>query len=266
MRREELIKNGERIVFYRSEILPSSCRHGFFTSDMDLNPLTCEADILRENINRIASTLDFDPSRLVSVKQIHSADVRNVGKCDGGKFYFRPSDFECDGYVTLESGTALGVRSADCVPILLCAVGECGELVSVSAIHAGWRGTVGQIAVAAVRRMCSIGAVPERIFAAVGPSICRNCFEVGCDFVKAVRENLGESACRKYIMPSKDKNEKFYADLWSMNRDQLLSCGLLPQNVDICGICTCCDPHEFFSHRGGGKFPHGTQISVIVMP
>lgn len=266
MKREELIKDGERIVFYRSEIFPPDCRHGFFTSDMDFNPLRCPSDILNQNVHKIASALDFDASGFVSVKQIHSADVRNVGKCDGGKFYFRPSDFECDGYVTVESGTALGVRSADCVPILLCAVNGNGETISISAIHAGWRGTVKKIAVAAVHRMCSVGAVPERIFAAIGPSICQDCFEVGGDFVQSVREGLGESACLRYIVPSKDKDEKFHADLWSMNRDQLLSCGVLPQNIDAFGICTCCNTNEFFSHRGSGKAPHGTQISVIVMP
>lgn len=269
--------NGKSVFFYRSEIIP--CPHGFFGAELDFNKNTCQADALRQNIDTAAKILGFEPQRLVSVKQIHSASVREVGADDGGKFYFRAADFDCDGYVTQESGTALGIRTADCVPILLCAADRKGSVAAVSAVHAGWRGTVGKIAAEAVSKLCKLGASTENIYAAVGPSICPDCFEVGEDFRVEVSEKLGSAICQKYVTPKANSNGKYLADLWAMNAEQLMSCGIPENNIDICRICTrennvlstsetrpdSSSGVGFFSHRAQGT-PHGTQISIIVMP
>ena len=154
----------------------------------------------------------------------------------------------------------IGVKTADCVPILLEARDEYGEVIAVSAIHAGWRGTALKISKEAVKKLCSLGASPQNIYVAIGPCIDECCYEVGGDFVDEIAEKLAQNYEIKFI--NKKENSSLYADLKGMNVDILLSCGVPRQNIDVCPLCTSCNPDLFYSHRRQ-KGIRGSHLNLI---
>ena len=175
---------------------------------------------------------------MVSLKQIHSGSV-----------LFADRDFGCvgegDALISGQPGRTLSIRTADCLPILL-ADRRTG---AVAAIHAGWRGTVAQIAPAAVSRMTEeFGSKPEDIIAAIGPGIGPCCYEVGDE----VARQFGESGSR-------------HLNLAEHNRRQLEKVGVCPANIDVISPCTFCNVDEFFSYRREGERA-GRMISYIHTP
>ncbi|MGZ3428856.1 MAG: polyphenol oxidase family protein, partial [Polyangia bacterium] len=123
------------------------------------------------NRRRLAAAGGFDLSRLYTARQVHGARVALVVE---GTLPERVAETEADVVVTAQPGAVVGVYTADCVPILVA-----DDEGRVAAAHAGWRGTVAGVAAAAVEALVSIGARRERLRAALGPSICARCFEVG---------------------------------------------------------------------------------------
>ena len=221
-----------------------------------------------KNLEIFASSVGFDSHSVVSLPQIHSTLVHKVDASHMGAGYYK-RDFdamdirECDGYITNTRGVTLGVKSADCVPILFEATDGEGKIIGVGAVHAGWRGTVGKIAEVCVNKLMSeYGAKKENIRACIGPCIHKCCFEVGDDVKEAVFA-LGkdfESFC-----PESDKGDgKYFCDLVSVNRRILLLSGLLTENIDTVDECTCCHPEKYYSHRYS-KGHRGTMLSVISM-
>lgn len=269
----KLVKAENQIEFLCSEKIESI--HAFSTRVGGVSELTHtaslnlafgrgdERDTVLKNLSLFASAVGFDAEKLVSVHQIHSADVRLVDKSHAGQGYIIKEDFECDGYVTNTSGLAVGVKTADCVPILMEGYGESGDVCCVGAAHAGWRGTVSGIAVKCLEKMRTLGA--ERVLVAIGPAICGKCFEVRADFYDAVSEILGAELTEKYVLHDDKKTGVWHTDLRRMNKDFLVSAGVDERDIDISEDCTCCLPERYFSHRySGGK--RGTQLSIIVMP
>ena len=208
-----------------------------------------------KNLLLFGEAVGFDPQGVISLPQIHSATVIDVDKSARGLGYYEKTEQSADGYVTSESGIVLGVKSADCVPILLEAYDENDKIIAVSAIHAGWRGTSKGIAKEGVRMLVKKGADPKRIRAAIGPSIDFCCFEVGEDFAAEVAQ------MRDDWKPFA-RDGKLYADVKARNREDLASCGLTNENIDLCDDCTCCLEEKYFSHRRM-KGLRGTMLSVI---
>ena len=224
-----------------------------------------ERETVLENLRIFAEAVGFDPKRLVSVSQIHSADVVCVDESHVGQGYFIDECFECDGYVTKVSGITLGVKTADCVPILMEGYDSEGKVCAVGAVHAGWKGTVNGIAAACLEKLVGLGALRESVRVAIGPAICGDCFEVRRDFYDAVREVLGESITEKFVIPDRKRLGVWHCDLRAMNREFLISAGVKAENIDISEECTCCMPERYFSHRySQGK--RGSMLSVIKMP
>lgn len=221
-----------------------------------------EIEIVRQNVTILADAVGIDAKNIISVPQVHSNEVRRVSMADAGMGVFCDATFSCDGYVTDEVDLPIGVKTADCVPILLEARDECDNVIAVSAIHAGWRGTSLKIAEEGVKKLCSLGASPQNIYAAIGPSIDECCYEVGSDFVNKMAEKLGRNYENKFI--KQKKNGSFYANLKGMNVDILLSCGVPRQNIDVCPLCTSCNPDLFYSHRRQ-KGIRGSHLNLISM-
>ena len=213
--------------------------------------------VVMANLARFTAAVGV-PGEVLSLPQIHSTEVRTVRQDDRGLGYQRPADGSCDGYVTAARGITLGVKTADCVPILL--ADEAAGVIG--ALHAGWRGTIAGIARVGVEKMIGLGANPARIVAAIGPAIGPCCFEVGEDFPHAV----AASACAALCLPHLScRDGRRFADLPAMNAAILLDAGLSAENIDRSGLCTCCDTVRFYSHRASrGK--RGTMLSVIAMP
>jgi polyphenol oxidase len=146
---------------------------------------------------------------------------------------------DADGIASNRPGCLLGVRTADCVPILLADP----HSRAVAAVHAGWRGTVSNVARAAVSVLRdAFRSNPDHLVAAVGPSIGKCCFEVGPEVAAEFTAIFAERT---------DLNRKTTVDLREANRRQLLAAGLRPEHIHIppATLCTRCDAVHFHSWR-----------------
>ena len=162
---------------------------------------------------------------------------------------------------TLEKGVVVGVKTAECIPILLEAFNGDMEIVAVCAIHAGWRGTVSGIARNAVEALVDKGADPHRIRVAIGPSIGKCCFEVGDDVVDIVRQKLGNKYIDMFVIA---RSGAAYLDIKGINMEIISECGVPLQNVDVSDECTYCLSEKYYSHRRM-KGVRGTMLSVITL-
>lgn len=226
----------------------ASMNTGFFRGDEDA--------LVAENI-RVLCRLSGASENVVCTPQIHSNIVRYVTEENIGEGISKEVPFECDGFVTDRKNVTLLVRTADCVPVLLAGRKVDGTPV-IAAVHAGWKGTVADIAAVAVSKMRELGA--EDISAAVGACIHKCCFQVGEDFVTAVTDIKGIEFSGRYI----EKREgSYYADLTEMNREILCCAGV--NSIDIISECTRCKPYLYHSHRatGGKRGTMGSVISII---
>ncbi len=162
------------------------------------------------------------PPNLTTLKQIHSATcvvaAGRKGQLGQG-----------DALLENTPGAAVAVKTADCLPILLVDAAK----RAVAAVHAGWRGTVAEIARHAVERMHqTFGSAPQEMYAAIGPGIGKCCYEVGPE----VACHFGESG-------------RATVDLAAANRLQLVAAGLSPDRIYTANLCTMCLAGEFHSYR-----------------
>ena len=209
---------------------------------------------VRKNYEILGRALGFDVENLVFTRQTHTNTVRVVGGENRGEGLDREVEPECDALVTNTPGVVLAAFTADCTPILL----HDPVTGAVGAVHAGWRGTVGDIAGNAVRAMAeNFGARPEDIRAAIGPNIGVCCFETHEDVPDAVRCVLGQEA-EAFIVPA---GEKFRVDLKGVNAALLRRAGV--REIEISTDCTACRPDRFWSHRRVGN-DRGSLAAIIV--
>ncbi len=199
-----------------------------------------------ENLKIFKALSGINAQNVAFAPQIHSTIVRKITTAG----FTSPLE-KCDGFITDLKGVALLIRVADCVPILFY-----GEGV-ISAVHAGWRGTVGGICQKAVDAFLEYGVKSKDITASIGHCIHSCCFEVKEDFVEVVKKERGADFVDRHI---KYRDNKFYADLVEMNVEILKHAGVF--NIDVSHKCTACDPLLFHSHRkSGGK--RGTMGAII---
>jgi YfiH family protein len=130
------------------------------------------------------------------------------------------------------------VGTADCVPVLL--VDPEGR--RVAAVHSGWKGPEARIAARAVEALVARGARPERLLAAVGPSIRRCCYEVSAELGERFSARFGAAVVER-------EPGRVRLDLARAVRDTLLGVGLREGHVDVLPQCTACEGERFFSHR-----------------
>ncbi len=199
------------------------------------------------NRRRLAAAGGFDLGRLYTAHQVHGARVALVVQATQPE---RVAEVDADALISEIPGAVLGVYTADCVPILL----SDGE-GRVAAVHAGWRGTVAGVASAAVEGLVSIGARRERLRAALGPSICARCFEVG-DEVAAEFARVAPAAVVRGA-------NKPHVDLWTANQVLLVAAGVPAERIDAVPSCTMCEADRFFSFRRDGA-NIGQQLSFVV--
>lgn len=207
-----------------------------------------EPERVRENFRRIAESIGFSEKDLVFSMQTHTANVRRVGREDCGRGLERPVGYsDVDGLVTNEPGVVLATFYADCVPLFF--VDPVHHCIGLS--HSGWRGTVGKIGKATVEMMAKeFGSEPGDLLAAVGPSICQECYEVSEEVIGLFRENFAEELWPK-LFYRKD-NGHYQLNLWEANRLIFQEAGILPQHITVTDICTACNPELLFSHRASG--------------
>ena len=223
-----------------------------------------EREKVLENFRILGSLFEAKPEDFVLTQQTHSVNVRHVGREDRGKGVFRERDYtDVDALMTDEEGVILSAFSADCVPILFYDKGH----RAIASCHSGWRGTHGRILARVIEAMQrEFSSKPEEIYIAIGPSICKNCYEVSEDVGEAFLEAfpaLREET--KNASPiERVSEEKFHIDLWELNRIIALEAFIPPENISISGYCTMERPDLFFSHRysQGRRGVQGAFISL----
>ena len=205
-----------------------------------------------ENLGRAARALGVDRGRLYVLSQVHGTASRVL---DGAED--REDVVRSIGDITLSraAGVACGVRSADCVPVLV-ADRMTG---AVAAIHSGWRGTVAGAAAAGVAALRELCGGEGDLLAAIGPHIASCCFEVGDDVAAAL---AGCSSAGRSAVIEGDAR-KARVDLRRIVRVQLEAAGLRPDQIDDVVGCTCCEPDRFHSFRRDGA-RSGRLLSAIV--
>ncbi|MCI8772890.1 MAG: peptidoglycan editing factor PgeF [Lachnospiraceae bacterium] len=199
-----------------------------------------------ENYRRIAGLLGCEPEDIVCSDQTHTTNIRVVEEKDKGKGIIRPKDYtDIDGLITNVPGIVLATFYADCVPLFFIDT----EKKAVGLSHSGWRGTVGRMGQCTIEAMQkAYGTRPEDVVAAIGPSICQDCYEVSEDVADAFYREFHGPGHGEAILLSKG-NGKYQLNLWRANQIVLEEAGVLPEKIQVTDICTCCNPAYLFSHR-----------------
>ena len=205
----------------------------------------------RENVLRnyelFGNEISAAPEKMVFAKQTHTTNVLRVDESHAGMGITHERNFDnIDGLVTDCPGIVLVTAYADCVPLYF--ADPVNKAIGLS--HSGWRGTVNDMAGATVKKMREeFGTHPEDLVTFIGPSICRNCYEVGADVADEFAGAYGESVFDGILSVKDEKNMKFFLNLHEANRHNLLNAGVRPENIMVTDICTCCNPELFYSHR-----------------
>ena len=228
------------------EILTSaaiSARHGFFTrkggaSSGIFAGVNCgtgssdQADVVAINRSRAAAAMGLPVTALVTLHQVHSADVASVAAP-------LPDRPKADALVSATPGLLLAVLTADCQPVLFCD----RKAGVIGAAHAGWRGAVDGVLEAVVAAMEELGARRANIAAVIGPTISQAAYEVGPEFV--ARFTDGDPAARRFFAPGTGSRMQF--DLPGYGLDRLHRAGV--GHAEWTGHCTYRDPDRFYSFR-----------------
>lgn len=239
--------------------------HGFFTrrggvsgglyASLNCGPGSADDQAaVQENRRRIASALGAG-NGLVSLYQVHGREVVTVGE-DYDISGPRP---KADGMVTAQHGIALGILTADCAPVLL-ADAEAGV---IGACHAGWRGALAGVTDATIEAMERLGAIRERIRAAIGPLIRQPSYEVSDSFRDGFVDAASGNAA--FFTPGR-RDGHWQFDLPGYLMLRLRQAGVSAEDL---ALDTCADPVRFFSYRRttlAGEPDYGRQVSAIVLP
>lgn len=157
-----------------------------------------EDKIVAENYKRLGDAVGFDWKKVVLSHQTHTTNVRLVTEKDAGKGTVRERDYtDVDGLITNEPGLPLVTFYADCVPLYF--ADPKNKAIGLS--HSGWRGTVGRMGEKTLKAMNeAFGTQPQDVIAAIGPSICGDCFEVGPEVVEEFAKKFQKNRWKQYVM------------------------------------------------------------------
>ena len=206
-------------------------------------------DHVLENYKRMAAVLGVDEKRMVLSYQTHTTNVRLVTEEDAGKGIVKERDFkDVDGLITNVPGITLVTFYADCVPLYF--LDPVHKAIGLS--HSGWRGTVKRMGAVTIQKMKeAYNSKAEDLIACIGPSICKDCYEVGEEVALEFKEAFAGNDWNK-ILQEKDHG-KFQLDLWKANEIILADAGIRPENIQTTDICTHCNSDYLFSHRTCGN-------------
>ncbi len=190
----------------------------------------------------------------LSVKQVHGTGALIVDRA------LNESDRFVEGWdalVTDQPGVTVAVRTADCVPVLVCD----RRRRAVAAIHAGWRGALAGIVPRTIELMRSRFKVMEAdLRISIGPSAGPCCYEVDETVLAPLRNLVPE--WKSLVL--EDRGTKAKLDLKALVRRQIQDCGLRQEQVSSVNLCTICHEDLFYSYRREGRV-NGTMVSGIAL-
>ncbi len=250
----------------KSHILKNDAlAHGFFTRDGGVSEglyrgLNCgpgskdDPARVNENRSRAMAMIGQPPTALRTVYQIHSTDVLILDQHE--EITPRP---KADAMVTRLPNIALGILTADCVPVLF-ADAENGV---IGAAHSGWKGAVGNISARVIDKMTELGARKSNIKVAIGPAIAQKSYEVGPEFPEPFLKL--DPAAKKFFIPSKNQGRHMF-DLTGYVRTGLEKLDI--GDIELLDKDTCTEEELFFSYRRmvkKGEADYGRQLSAIAL-
>ncbi|OFX84239.1 MAG: hypothetical protein A2W99_00495 [Bacteroidetes bacterium GWF2_33_16] len=191
------------------------------------------------NLELLSLAADIPRDKMVFPKQTNGTNIAIVNS-------FNETFHDTDALITNIPGVCIGVRTADCVPVLLF---DPVKKV-IAAIHSGWKGTVEKISKRTIKLMIEKFQVnPKNLIAGIGPSIGPDVYEIGNDVIMKVEQSFGKNHVLKNIAGT----EKAFFDLWTANKLVLEESGVLSDNIEIAGMCTFANESLFYSARRNGK-------------
>ena len=215
---------------------------GCFTS---MNISTSRGDdpfAVRENVRRMAKAIGVNAEDFTYTQQMHTTNVAVVREEDKGRQFLNT-----DGLITDVPGICLVTFYADCVPLYF--VDPVKRVIALS--HSGWRGTVKRMGLVTIEKMKeTFGCEPENIVAAIGPSICQDCYEVSEDVIDEFKKVFDAGQYEELFYEK--ENRKFQLNLWKANEIILTEAGIRRENLAVTNVCTHCNPELLFSHRSCG--------------
>ncbi len=197
----------------------------------------------KQNLHILSHKIGIDPEKIIIPFQTHESVVKIIDESffdlnEKAKFEFLNG---VDGLITQQKGICIGVTTADCVPVTV--YDKKKHIIGIA--HAGWRGTCKKITSKLIDKMITdFGSNPENIFAAIGPSISVNVYNVGEDVIKAF--DTAGFPINKF---SKFRENHYYLDLWKANEWLLTEMGVPVHHIEIAGICNFTEHEKFFSAR-----------------
>jgi YfiH family protein len=248
--------------FLASELfLDAGFRHAFFTrrggvsegpyESLNFSRAVGDApERVAQNVGLAAEALGVTAEHVYFLSQVHGAEARVL---TGDERASDVLELEGDALVSRAAGVACGVRTADCVPILL-ADRRSG---AVAAIHAGWRGVVRGVVEAGVEKLREVAGDRGELIAVLGPHIRADAFEVDED----VADELASVSPVPCIVRRDGK--KPHVRLDNIVRAKLVAVGVARDQIDDVGGCTVTEVPQFFSFRRDGKVG-GRHLSAIV--
>lgn len=216
-------------------------------SSMNLSyTLNDDAKNVDKNFNIFGNATGINVEDMVYSMQTHTTNVLKVTSDKKGMGILRARDYkDIDGLITNEPNVCLVTSYADCVPLYF--VDTKNKAIGLS--HSGWRGTVGNIAKNTLSSMNKeYNTQAEDVIAVIGPSICKDCYEVSSDLYDEFAKQYSKEELEDMFV--KKDNGKYQLDLWKANYYNFINLGINKENISVTDTCTCCNKKLLFSHRG----------------
>lgn len=209
------------------------------------------------NYKLLSESAGFSFESLVASAQVHETVVRNVTAKDKGIGITKPRDMQSvDALITIDPEVTLVTYYADCTPIFFVDT----KTRAIGLAHAGWRGTVGNIAGEVIKSMArEFGTDPSDVICAIGPNIGKCCYEVSEDCSQEFKKLFDFESS---VYTAVEGTDKYMINLSLANKLLLIRAGVLPENIVISDLCTKCNSELLWSHRAtGGK--RGTMCAMM---
>ncbi len=214
-----------------------------------------DKDLVEINRCMFVKALEAGNPDVYTVRQMHGSRVIRIEDRGNPPEEYRQA--QADAIVTDQPGVAIGVLTADCVPVLLVDP----EKRAIAAVHAGRQGSLMQVVSHVISRMQKdFGTSPGNLLAAVGPCIETTCYQVGEEIAQEVsRHDLKKNGVLVH------ENGAYFMDLRKMNHLDLLESGVKEEHIHHVSMCTVCHPRTFYSHRKNKGKKTGRMMALLML-
>jgi len=213
------------------------------------------AENVRQNWEVLAEAFSMETDQFFAVNQVHGDNILLIDHSVGELNSQEPHRY--DAIITDQQGLAIGVKTADCVPIFF--TDTVKRIVGVA--HAGWRGTALNIAAKVVKTFTNrFSSRADDIIAVIGPAIGACCYQVD----EIVFKEMEEHNNREAVFHACPQEGRWMLDLPLTNKLQLIGSGMSQENIFTADFCTSCNTDNWYSHRGEGGNT-GRQLNFIML-